>query len=1037
MRSRPTQILMIFGILLFLLASITSAVSVGEEEHHLTTTGSDVQMETRSDATPNIYFSQPEEVYFQEEIDFLGFVHHPNGYRYRIGSETTTEQVGASYVSVTGLIIEMDDGSGYWSNLGTIYKLGYGAHTFAFVDIDSEGNMNGLTWWRNKASDAFLCMPLSVRIGEDPESITYIKGDIRTIPEEPLYGWGTSIDELPIVAYYAGEELHINAFETGADLEMSRNISPALIPTYDVLGTGDGLFVVGQEKGGNITLSRYNRTLDLLVRAPLIGLPDGAGADNGLFLLDSPECLELFLYRDELLTGRYADLQYYRLDNSGTILSHKSIVFPHEEGASSGVGPMKVLGANYFLSYNGTTMMEFDLDLEHIRNHRISDYGITSIDAIRYYTVGEEAFFYFSQAYRLYNSNEIHHVYSGFCSHRPDAMPELGYYYLPDGAVLEGVTLTLTGDLNIEEGRTVTIKDSTIFVGDEDVDAYDVDISNDGTLTLINTTIISINNYCEFNNYGDGHLTLIDSYLDINGEIDGTLEVYGRDMFHNHMGKTLSIDYCTVYINGLTIDQSEIENTMDRTMPLFYNDGEAIFTFNDCHFSSIRYLIEGDEVSVRFRNSSLIEVDRTLKAAGYYGSSLHTYEMENCSVIRSGGFSFNLNQLINCTFVDCDLQSFMHFQSFSLVDCRFQNITGFDFSNGNSLSVLRCEFTGFEYAIDADYCSNIRVVDTTIRNSEWGIYSNENDQVVINGCTFESLNVSICLESDYDIYLISHINNNTFLNDNISIYYTGHNEFDFEDYYSYESGDDNIRDEIEDYHGVDFLDCRYNVWENGDPDVVAGKISPGIYFLPYYTTDGTLVTTSDNDIDGMDDGWEDKNGLDSSYYFDRYLDPDRDFYSNYEEFRSDTDPNDKEDNPAKGAWTSAVLLGVFFGIIPISLMISFLFYFQFAKRRERIRRFERIYADHHRATREREINVAEVDLATTFKRVDGEINDETLKEPLEGPEGVEKDDPDKDEDTDPQPTPPEPAKDEKRIPVEEKGAEKDLTSTSAEEEVLK
>lgn len=53
----------------------------------------------------------------------------------------------------------------------------------------------------------------------------------------------------------------------------------------------------------------------------------------------------------------------------------------------------------------------------------------------------------------------------------------------------------------------------------------------------------------------------------------------------------------------------------------------------------------------------------------------------------------------------------------------------------------------------------------------------------------------------------------------------------------------------------------------------------------------------DGDGDGLSDAWETRYGLNPNFRGDAELDPDLDGFSNVEEFRGDTDPNDANAHP--------------------------------------------------------------------------------------------------------------------------------------------
>ncbi|MCK5772935.1 MAG: hypothetical protein KAH57_04035 [Thermoplasmata archaeon] len=76
-------------------------------------------------------------------------------------------------------------------------------------------------------------------------------------------------------------------------------------------------------------------------------------------------------------------------------------------------------------------------------------------------------------------------------------------------------------------------------------------------------------------------------------------------------------------------------------------------------------------------------------------------------------------------------------------------------------------------------------------------------------------------------------------------------------------------------------------------------------------TDGDGIgnnADTDDDNDGMPDSWELEYGLDSLDPADFDQDPDGDGYTNLEEFRADTDPQDKGSHPEEGQSEDRLLL---------------------------------------------------------------------------------------------------------------------------------
>jgi hypothetical protein len=117
-------------------------------------------------------------------------------------------------------------------------------------------------------------------------------------------------------------------------------------------------------------------------------------------------------------------------------------------------------------------------------------------------------------------------------------------------------------------------------------------------------------------------------------------------------------------------------------------------------------------------------------------------------------------------------------------------------------------------------------------------------------------------------------------------------------------------------------------------------ISPFVNFLPFYNSEGKVVSTDDDDQDGMSDDWEKDNALDPGRMEDRYLDPDSDLYSNYEEFMAGTDPRDGGSDPGEKKRNTLLIIEIVLMIIPIIVLTSYVYYLQNAFVKERRKMFE-------------------------------------------------------------------------------------------------
>ena len=900
----------------------------------------------RSVGDPEMSISSPT---YLGESDENEIIYHPNGKVYHLYSHNYYSNDYIYYLYVD----PMDGGEEERIELNVQGDLVSGI--LGEFSVSEDGNITGIIWYEvylpSKSSNEIVVARIKIDVEAD-----VFEEDLYDI--QPLES-GDTVRNVDVLEFggelYAGfwmdDYYHVygNLTEEIPDRVIQLKVPYVARDTLSLTSNGSSLLIARQNELGEIVLHRYGPDYQVEESEVIYELPDAFGWDNFVEVDHREGRTYLYVYLDELDEGRYARATAVVYDEDLSVINSRNL---KEVGSDLDLASTRpILGSDRSILLNGSCSKVFTL------NSDLEDIGAFDIDYIHpeYLTPLKEA-----EAWEVNGQTVImfrdDFSYMAFSMYPSEGIPIEGYLKVEGNRTIsDEETLVLRGLIIGDQGH-LKIENSQVIMNLNTLEGGPC-ILNRGSFDIIRSHIVgeSFGSYWgSFVNNGD--LKMVDSHINISMENTGRLSSFGEDLFYNPvMGCELIAG--DIIMDGLVLDENSTRYSIFRRS----GDGEdelsmVNITLLDC---DIRYVfdiiwIDGPH-RVMLSNSTFENIYRFVEKQ--YDNEYGIVSISGCEFKNVSGLEFTNRYPVHISesnFTDIPYNLRFENGNLEITDTTFRDSPsilwgdGGEDLHGSSIKISGCVFENCDHPIEDPLAGSINIDNTTFEGCNRSVFFSDREFVSIVDNVFISNNVSVEFESSASWHIIGeitpgkmlgdlHINRNIFRDNEVDIHYVDNRLFDV-DYFDYED-EKKIMEEPE----YDLIDCRYNYFRYDDPHEVSKHISPGIYFLPYYTLEGGLITTDDNDLDGMDDDWERKNGLDPLYYFDRFSDPDRDRYSNYEEYRTKTDPKDKDSNPATYIKSGAVIAGLIFIYLPFVCLVSYFFYIQYARWNQRIENFNGRY----------------------------------------------------------------------------------------------
>lgn len=677
------------------------------------------------------------------------------------------------------------------------------------------------------------------------------------------------------------------------NLELSR-------PYFSLDDIENELVLIYQNQNGDVHFTKFDKDLDIIQDKTIYTLDNNIGFENRFFTVTINDEIYLIAYLDFFDPYKSWECKLIRIDANGNFKKSSDLEnIALDEGFEPSLF-FSLKGKIYLFEQRTMQFRVFNTELNELEAVPLNmDEEINSIRSMWAMYVGSNILCFFEESgyqpttyfFESYSSGEI---------------PVFGPIDISEDITIEDQDISYLSSVTVRPGVNMIIKNSTITLNKEvDLFPEDIDLINLGTIILENSSIISTNEDNSLANFGT--LTInggsITSAIYNGGYLTTNVDILRSNAFYQNGGD--------ITFNGVVFDGSYDLSKLGyvRSFPNQEEYGikeRGWINYRNCEIHSVSTLTSKIDYSLSLQDSmidseifhfrgNVIRLENSLiscsKECVFQGDSIEARDME---------------------FTNCPDLSLTGKNSF-IEDCRFSSST----IKVNVERVSNCEFIGCSaraYSGDGFYVDNC-----TFSFSEDALRIGSIKEIVVQNCLFEdnqqSLSIDTIIEDRQSI-----IRNNRFINDNISIYFKGY-DYGYSSFFDYDDPDDILRARV-----PDFIDCRYNYWDTSEPKNVAKRISDEIYFLPFYNLDGKLISTDDNDLDQMNDKWEKDNGLDPEYYFDRFMDQDHDYYSNYDEYMTGTDPNDKGSSPARDYRIKTLVLYSLITILPTLLLLLVIFY---------------------------------------------------------------------------------------------------------------
>ncbi|MGA1822508.1 MAG: right-handed parallel beta-helix repeat-containing protein [Thermoplasmatota archaeon] len=907
--------------------------------------------------TGDIKYSQPEVVDYFNGIHQVRYLYHPNGYVYGIFPDYEgSDHIDGSddYIMVTIDGENLTEGNEVYVRLNVFKNQRY--DFIPHVEAGPNGDIF-LFLYSNIDLGSWGAGVLRFEMGEGPYPVDHevlMDREINGMPGDISFHF---LDDGALLSFTNESRLRVIDLypEDGSvsddgeiDLVLDLPLAGDSNRPMDMGCMENMLWIVEQRKRGEVWISWYDASLHPIGESLLLTLPPPVGMDNLIRGAVMGDRLYLFLYIDRISPDVYVSLMKVIISSDGSILKK-------EEDRSGGNGRARgsfpiISGSSVCLVTirdNVLGMERYDPDLVFVEFVNLS-----KIYWLLYPIIDVRVYRGYQEVIVIALDLDWIIVSLGLSGYHPETIPRYGTMFVDDRFTMDGGKLDIAGGLYIEGTGEVSLTD---------VNISGMQIMNYGNLVVNGCSADT--GRVEIQNFND--LSILDPPANMSVISTGELLCSGS-RFSGWGKPSFEINGGNATFEGLFFIGEGIQ---DHPNPWIYGrnsrgGGLSSLTLTNCTFRDIDTILEGDDIpffidSCRFENIETVSDDGGVRLI----RNSHFSNVSNINLLSRGEV-----RIENSTFVKSrgifGYRSLPDKLQITIDDCAFSECAGI-LSRLNAYSRPRdVHFTMSGCVINrSDYVYVPQNIYVTIdgclfEGGDRGIIIEASDgSIRIVNNTFRGMNVSVAIldsPSDFDpeYFIISY---NTFLDDNVSIRYLGyHNEI----YSAYHLGNDEQSLRIVDL----FIDCRYNRWDSRSPSWVAGKISEGCYFLPFYDLEGRIVETGDMDLDLMNDDWERANDLDPEFYYDRFLDQDMDRYSNYEEYRSGTDPNDQDSNPADRLRVLFVVLFVILIFLPLLiLMITGVWAYPEWRRRKRLK-FYNYYTEYSGMRKDYEKKAKELEL---------------------------------------------------------------------------
>jgi len=619
--------------------------------------------------------------------------------------------------------------------------------------------------------------------------------------------------------------------------------------------------------------------------------PEGITIDNHLQCIVVGEEVHMFAFRDSSYPDGYSGMDHFRLDMSGNVLARDIGILKEAQYYPPNPwvlfeGDLFWLGGDlvmYRVDEGLTGVWEYDVSGEMIDDHYDIDPWTYRIGT----TIDDDGL-------HIHIFDEDGYGRASFSSYHSGLLPLFGTLLIDGETVIQGLEWGGYLAFDVPEGGHLTFRGMDLAMNENSYSSV-IRIAEGAKLTIDDCTMSGD----MLRTDSEGTVVLIDSDVDMRCNGDGTIVVVGDG--NRFLSDDWTQDVYRLILSGCTL------NSSGR-----YDMASVTYALIDSDLRRTEHLI--------FENCTLEGLDRSLDDLGP-----DRIELSGCRVNGTDTFFRGSGDLIltGSTFTECDLgKPFSSYRrAVRASSCEFfscSSTTGL-FGNG-WLEMRDIGFTDCADCVGWDYSDPgpVLIEGCRFTNCSRAITVPPESDARINGTTFTDCNGSLVLDLSLEDPMLFTITSCRFEGPGMQVV------FEDDPYEDTDLLSDRWDRQVEDRKDR-FVDIRFCSWDASSPEEVASRVQFGTLFLPFYGPDGSLVTTDDMDLDGMDDGWEEGNGLDPGWYFDRYLDPDLDGYLNHEEWSERTDPQNGGDHPGSTQTDASAIFALAVPAFLVALLVFLAF----------------------------------------------------------------------------------------------------------------